>query len=36
VTLEGQVDTYSQREDIVSAVRNLDGVIGALNLIVVE
>jgi len=36
VTLEGEVEKYSQREDIVSAVRNLAGVIGVHNWIVVE
>ena len=36
VTLEGEVESYNRREDIVSAVRNLDGVIGAHNWIVVE
>jgi osmotically-inducible protein OsmY len=36
VTLEGEVETYNRREDIVSAVRNLDGVIGVHNWIVVE
>jgi osmotically-inducible protein OsmY len=36
VTLEGEVETYNRREDIVSAVRNLDSVIGVHNWIVVE
>ncbi len=36
VTLEGEVETYSQREDAVHAVRNLAGVAGVRNLIVVE
>jgi osmotically-inducible protein OsmY len=36
VTLEGEVETYNRREDIVNAVRNMDGVIGVHNWIVVE
>src|SRR5215510_17657 len=36
VTLEGEVETYSRRDDVVSAVRNLAGVIGVRNWIVVE
>jgi osmotically-inducible protein OsmY len=36
VTLEGEVGSYNRREDIVSAIRDLDGVIGAHNWIVVE
>jgi osmotically-inducible protein OsmY len=36
VTLEGEVESYNRREDIVSAVRNIDGVIGVHNWIVVE
>ncbi len=36
VTLEGEVETYSQRDDVVSAVRNLAGVTGVHNWIVVE
>jgi len=36
VTLEGEVESYNRREDIVSAVRNLDGVTGVHNWIVVE
>lgn len=36
VTLEGEVETYSQRDDVVSAVRNLAGVTGVYNWIVVE
>ncbi len=36
VTLEGEVESYNRREDIVSAARSLDGVIGVRNWIVVE
>jgi len=36
VTLEGEVETYNRREDIVNAVRNMDGVIGVHNWIAVE
>jgi osmotically-inducible protein OsmY len=36
VTLEGEVETYTQREDAEGAVRHLAGVVGLRNLIVVE
>jgi osmotically-inducible protein OsmY len=36
VTLEGEVETYGQREDAERAVRRLAGVVGVRNLIVVE
>ncbi len=36
VTLEGEVETYGQREDAERAVRGLAGVVGVRNLIVVE
>ncbi len=36
VTLEGQVRTYSQRDDVVRAARNVAGMIGVRNWIVVE
>jgi osmotically-inducible protein OsmY len=36
VTLEGAIETYSQREEVVRAVRSLAGVIGVHNWIVVE
>ncbi|MGH9834530.1 MAG: BON domain-containing protein [Blastocatellia bacterium] len=36
VTLEGEVETYGQREDAERAVRHLAGVVGVRDLIVVE
>ena len=36
VTLEGQVDTLSQRDDAARSIRNLAGVVEVRNLIVVE
>ena len=36
VTLEGEVETYSQREDAERAVRHLRGAVGVRDLIVVE
>lgn len=36
VTLEGEVETYSQREDAERAVQRLAGAVGVRNLIVVE
>jgi osmotically-inducible protein OsmY len=36
VTLEGEVETYGQREDAERAVRRLAGVVGVRDLIVVE
>ena len=36
VTLEGEVETYGQREDTERAVRRLAGVVGVRDLIVVE
>ncbi|MCI0392707.1 MAG: BON domain-containing protein [Acidobacteria bacterium] len=36
VTLEGEVETYTQREDAERAVRHLAGVVGMRNLIVVR
>jgi osmotically-inducible protein OsmY len=36
VTLKGEVDNYAQRDDAARAVRNLSGVRGVMNLILVH